>query len=118
MATVLLTSLAVLKLIALLMIIRYNNSVVSESNALETQRLAMRERKVLVDTRFTLVSFMVSFIPTVVLSILKPGGIYGNAVFPWSMTITLLISATNPIIHLWRNRQLRMSIFQIMWPCG
>ena len=117
MATVLLTSLVVLKVKTFLMVVRYNRSVVSDTNSLDAQALAMRERKVLVDTRFTLVTFMMLFIPTVVLSILKPTGIYGNAVFPWSMTITLLISTINPVIHIWRDRKLRKSLVEVFCPC-
>ena len=113
MATVLLTSLVVLKVKTFLMVVRYNRSVVSDTNSLDAQALAMRERKVLVDTRFTLVTFMVLFSPTVILSILKPTGILCNAVFPWSMTITLLNSSINPVIQLWRNHNLTQSVITI-----
>lgn len=119
MAAVLLTSLVVFKIKTAVIIVRYNRSVlVSGACSLEAQRLNIRERKVLADTRFTLVTFMVLFIPTAVLSIVKPAGIYGSAVFPWSMTITLLNSTINPLIQLWRNRTLRQSIAEIFWPCG
>lgn len=119
MAVVLLTSLVVLKVKTALIIFRYNHSArISDAYSLNAQRLTIRERKVLADTRFTLVTFMVLFIPTAVLSIVKPAGIYGNAVFPWSMTITLLNSTMNPLIHLWRNRKLRQSIAEVFWSCG
>ncbi|KAL9962127.1 hypothetical protein ACROYT_G031202 [Oculina patagonica] len=117
-ATVLLTSLVVLKVKTFLIIVRYNHSVISDTNSLDVQRLTMRERKVLVDTRFTLVTFMVIFIPTAVLSIVKPAGIYGNVVFPWSMTITLLNSCINPVIHLWRNHSLRQSAVHVLCSRG
>lgn len=115
MAIALLTSLVVFKVKTFLIIFRYNHSVISDTNSLDVQRLILRERKVLVDTRFTLVTFMVLFIPTVVLSVVKPDGIYGNAVFPWSMTITLHNSCINPLIHVWRNRKLRKSIVEVFW---
>lgn len=119
MAVVLLTSLVVLKVKTALIIFCYNHSArISDAYSLNAQRLTIRERKVLADTRFTLVTFMVLFIPTAVLSIVKPAGIYGNAVFPWSMTITLLNSTMNPLIHLWRNRKLRQSIAEVFWSCG
>lgn len=119
MAAVLLTSLVVLKIKTAVIIVRYNRSVlVSGAYSLDAQRLSIRERKVLADTRFTLVIFLVLFIPTAVLSIVKPAGIYGSAVFPWSMTITFLNSTINPLIQLWRNRKLRQSIAEIFWPCG
>ena len=118
MAAVLLTSLVVLKIKTAVIVIRYNRSVlVSDAYSPDAQRLTMRERRVLVDTRFTLLTFVVLFIPTAVLSIVRPAGIYGSAVFPWSMTITLLNSAINPLIQLWRNRKLRQSISEVFWPC-
>ena len=118
-AAVLLTSLVVLKIKTAVLVIRYNRSVlVNDAYSLDTQRLIIRERKVLADTRFTLLTFLVLFIPTAVLSIVRPAGIYGSAVFPWSMTITLLNSTINPIIQLWRNRKLRQSIAEVFWPCG
>ena len=117
MAAVLLTSLVVLKVKTALIVVQYNRSVlVSDAHSLDAQRLIVRERKVLADTRFTLVTFMVLFLPTAVLSIVKPAGIYGSAVFPWSMTITLLNSAMNPLIQLWRNRKLRQSMVEVFWP--
>lgn len=115
MAIALLTSLVVFKVKTFLIIFRYNHSVISDTNSLDVQRLILRERKVSVDTRFTLATFMVLFIPTVVLSVVKPDGIYGNAVFPWSMTITLHNSCINPLIHVWRNRKLRKSIVEVFW---
>lgn len=119
MAAVLLTSLVVLKIKTAVIFVRYNRSVlVSGDYSLEAQRLNIRERKVLADTRFTLVTFLVLFIPTAVLSIVKPAGIYGSVVLPWSMTITLLNSTINPLIQLWRNRTIRQSIAEIFWPCG
>ena len=113
LAIVLLTSLVILKVKTFLIIKRYNNSVISDTNSLDVQRLILRERMVLVDTRITLVTFMVLFIPTVVLSLVRPAGIYGNAVFPWSMTITLLNSFINPVINLWRNHKLTQSVLAI-----
>ena len=119
MAAVLLTSLVVLKIKTAVIVVRYNRSVlVNGAYSLDVQRLTIRERKVLADTRFTLLTFMVLFIPTAVLSVVRPAGIYGSAVFPWSMTITLLNSSINPIIQLWRNRKLRKSIVDVFWPCG
>ena len=119
MAAVLLTSLVVLKVKTAFIVVRYNRSVlVSDAHSLDAQRLIVREGKVLADTRFTLVTFMLLFLPTAVLSIVKPAGIYGSAVFPWSMTITLLNSAMNPLIQLWRNRKLRQSMAEVFWPCG
>ena len=118
-AVVILTSLVVLKIKTARIVVRYNRSVlVNGAYSLDTQRLTIRERKVLADTRFTLLTFMVLFIPTAVLSILRPAGIYGSAVFPWSMTITLLNSAINPIIQLWRNRKLRQAMAEVFWPYG
>ena len=118
-AVVILTSLVVLKIKTASIVVRYNRSVlVNGAYSLDAQRLTIRERKVLADTRFTLLTFMVLFIPTAVLSILRPAGIYGSAVFPWSMTITLLNSAINPIIQLWRNRKLRQAMAEVFWPCG
>lgn len=113
MAIVLLTSLVILKVKTFLIIKRYNNSVISDTNSLDVQRLLMRERMVLVDTRITLITFMVLFIPTVVLSLVRPAGIYGNVVFPWSLTITLLNSSINPVINLWRNHKLTQSVLAI-----
>lgn len=119
MAAVLLTSLVVLKIKTAVIVVRYNRSVLgSGTYSLYTQRLTIRERKVLADTRFTLLTFMVLFIPTAALSIVRPAGIYGSAVFPWTITITLLNSAVNPLIQLWRNRKLRQSIAEVFWPCG
>lgn len=101
MAAVLLTSLVVLKIKTAVIVVRYNRSVLgSGTYSLYTQRLTIRERKVLADTRFTLLTFMVLFIPTAALSIVRPAGIYGSAVFPWTITITLLNSAVNPLIQL------------------
>ena len=118
-AAVLLTSLVVLKIKTAIIVVRYNRSVlVNGAYSLDAQRLTIRERKVLADTRFTLLTFMVLFIPTAVLSIVRPAGIYGSAVFPWSMTITLLNSTINPIIQLWQNRKLRKSMAEVFWPCG
>ena len=117
MAAVLLTSLVVLKIKTAVIFVRYNRSVfINSAYSLDVQRLTIRERKVLADTRFTLLTLMVLFIPTAVLSIVRPAGIYGSAVFPWSMTITLLNSTINPIIQLWRNRKLRHSIVEVFWP--
>ena len=119
MAAVLLTSLVVLKIKTAVIIVRYNRSVlVSGAYSLDAQRLAIREKKVLADTRFTLLAFMMLFIPTAVLSLVRPAGFYGSAVFPWSMTITLLNSAINPLIQLWRNRKLRQPIAEVFCPCG
>ena len=119
MAAVLLTSLVVLKIKTAVIVIRYNRSVlVSGALSRDAQRLIIRDRKVLADTRFTLVAFMVLFIPTAVSSIVRPAGIYGSAVFPWAMTITLLNSAINPLIQMWRNRKLRQSITEAFSPCG
>ena len=118
-AAVLLTSLVVLKIKTAVIVVRYNRSVLGNgAYSLDVQRLTIRERKVLADTRFTLLTLMVLFIPTAVLSIVRPAGIYGSAVFPWSMTITLLNSTINPIIQLWRNRKLRQSIAEVLWPFG
>ena len=118
-AVVILTSLVVLKIKTASIVVRYNRSVlVNGAYSLDAQRLTIRERKVLADTRFTLLTFMVLFIPTAVLSIVRPAGIYGSAVFPWSMTITLLNSTINPIIQLWQNRKLRKSMAEVFWPCG
>lgn len=118
-AVVILTSLVVLKIKTARIVVRYNRSVlVNGAYSLDAQRLTIRERKVLADTRFTLLTFMVLFIPTAVLSIVRPAGIYGSAVFPWSMTITLLNSTINPIIQLWQNRKLRKSMAEFFWPCG
>ena len=117
-ATVHLTSLVVFKVKTFLVIFRFSHSVTHETNSRtrDVQRMTMRDRKVLVDTRFTLVTSMVLFIPTCVLSVVRPPGFYSNAVFPWSMTITLLSSSVNPVIHLWRNRQLRKAVVKLFWP--
>ena len=116
-AAILLTSLVVLKIKTAVIVVRYNRSVLGNgAYSLDIQRLTIRERRVLADTRFTLLTLLVLFIPTAVLSIVRPAGIYGSAVFPWSMTITLLNSTINPIIQLWRNRKLRQSIVEVFWP--
>ena len=110
-ATVLVTSLIAYHVKIFVAVSRYNHSVINDERSLHVQRLIIRERKVLADMRYTLVAFMVLFIPTAVLSVLRPAGVYANAVFPWSMTITLLNSSVNPLIHVWRNGTLRRFVF-------
>ena len=102
-AALLLGSLATYQAKTILIVFRYNHSVIGDINSLEVQRLVMREKKVLTDTRITLAIFSLLFIPT---AILQPSGLYANVVFSWSVTITLLNSSINPLIQLWRNRRL------------
>ena len=115
METTFLTALVVFKVKTYIIIFRYNHSVIHDASSLRIHRLVMRERRVLVDTRFTLVTFMVLLIPSAVLSTVKPAGRYGNTVFLWSMTTTLLASFINPVIHFWRNKTLRKSIVKVFW---
>lgn len=105
-AVLLLGSLAIYQVKTILIVFRYNHSVINDINSLEVQRLMMREKKVLTDTRITLAIFSLLFIPTAILSVTQPSGLYANVVFPWSMAITLLNSSINPLIQLWRNRRL------------
>ena len=92
-ATVLVTCLIAYHVEIFVAVSRYSHSVINDVSSLHFQRLIIREKKVLADMRYTLVAFMVLFIPTAVLSVVRPAGVYANAVFPWSMTITLLSSS-------------------------
>lgn len=109
-ATVLLISLTVYHIKTVLVVFRFNHSVIVDARKLNVQRLILREKKVLTDMRYTLAAFVVLFIPTAVLSVVRPAGVTASAVFSWSVTITLLNSSVNPILHLWRNRSLRKFI--------
>ena len=111
-AVLLLGSLAIYQVKTILIVFRYNHSVINDINSLEVQRLMMREKKVLTDTRITLAIFSLLFIPTAILSVTQPSGLYANVVFPWSMAITLLNSSINPLIQLWRNRRLLRVIIE------
>lgn len=113
-ATVLLTSLVFLKVKAFLIVYRFNHTLVHDRNSLKVEGLTERDRKVLIDTTFISITFMLLFIPTAALIVIRPAGIYGNVVFPWSMTTTLLNSLINPMIHVWRNRLLRRAMLDLL----
>ena len=78
----LLTSLVFLKVKAFLIVYRFNHTLIHDRNSLKVEGLTERDRKVLIDTTFISITFILLFIPTAALIVIRPAGIYGNVVFP------------------------------------
>lgn len=74
-----------------------------------------REKKVAYDMMFVITALVICSVPSVVLKTFQSSLIEEYRYFyPWVLSCALLKASVNPIIHFWRNKELRNAIKSLL----
>ena len=88
---------------------------VADAVASNQQRnmILRREKKVAFDMLIVAIALPVTFAPAHVVKILQLSGVLASSfryLFPWALSAAFMSSSVNPIIYIWRNKELRTAM--------
>ena len=99
----------------MLIAVRQHRHQVADAVASNQQRnmIFRREKKVAMDMFIVAIVLLISFAPSLVVKSLESSSflisIY-RYLFPWALSASFISSSVNPIIYLWRNKELRIAM--------
>ena len=99
----------------MLIAVRQHRHQVADAVASNQQRnmIFRREKKVAMDMFIVSIVLLISFAPSLVVKSLESSSflisIY-RYLFPWALSASFISSSVNPIIYLWRNKELRIAM--------
>ena len=99
----------------MLIAIRQHRHQLADAVASNQQQnmILRREKKVAFDMFIVAIVLLTSFAPSVVVKSLESSSFLASIfryLFPWSVSASFLNSFINPIIYLWRNKELRTAM--------
>ena len=99
----------------MLIAIRQHRHQVADVVASNQQRnmILRREKKVAFDMLIVSIALPLTFAPAHVVKILQLSGLLPSSfryLFPWALSAAFMSSSVNPIIYIWRNKELRTAM--------
>ena len=87
-----------------------NRTIFTTTDNQQHVTLFRREKKAFRDMALYTIATLLSLAPLLTLLNFEDSVLVGNLLFPWTATVTMLVSSANPLIQIWRKPTLREAL--------